>query len=362
MNHYTPSRLGSSATALIAVCWRREPLTRLRRILGGSQHIVDNPNQKVELLVSKQRNLLEMNAYLKLAKAVLSKSSQPLSAAEIMDAAYRLQLVPDHLYGRTQHKTLQARLSEDILYNRNDTTFARAAPGKFVLREKLDTSKTSGAEYIAPLRSYQLRKFDVLCAYKSEVAAAWRHDNDHVPLASVLRAFNRQLPLSRAERSPDVAHLRILVCIRNDDRVLTVNSHGDPSFGPGRSVGFLGYLKASDIDLFSQQEFGLNEASLRTLREQTGLSGLELGKLTACVALESLTCFSAFDVSPSDVSVVVITAYECKEPDQFMSQVPSHRQPRWACIPKEINDIDALEPLSKKMLISASPFIWQHPC
>ena len=237
-----------------------------------------------------------MNAYLKLAKAVLSKSSQPLSAAEIMDAAYRLQLVPDHLYGRTQHKTLHARLSEDLLYNRDDTTFARAAPGKFVLREKLGAAKALRTEYIAPLRSYQLRKFDVLCAYKSQVVGAWRNDRDHVPLISVLEAFNRQLPLSQAERSPELAHLRIMVCIRNDDQVLTVNSLGDPSFGPGRSFGFLGYLKASDIDLFSQRGFGLNEASFRTLREQIGLSELELAKLSIPSTSKSLTCFGAFDI------------------------------------------------------------------
>ena len=82
-----------------------------------------------------------MNSYLQIAQSVLQKSRQPLSAREILDAAYRLQLVPEHLFGKTQYKTLQARLSEDLLRNRKRTIFARTGPGRFVLREQLSKKK-----------------------------------------------------------------------------------------------------------------------------------------------------------------------------------------------------------------------------
>lgn len=53
----------------------------------------------------------------------------------IPDAAYRAEGVPDHLKGKTQHKTLQARLSEDILHQRNAALFYRIEPGMFFLGE-----------------------------------------------------------------------------------------------------------------------------------------------------------------------------------------------------------------------------------
>ena len=50
------------------------------------------------------------NAYLKLAEAILMECKMPLRSREILDLAYLRSLVPPHLHGPTQEKTLQARL------------------------------------------------------------------------------------------------------------------------------------------------------------------------------------------------------------------------------------------------------------
>lgn len=290
-----------------------------------------------------------MNSYLQLAEAVLKRTSQPLSASEILDAGYRLQLVPEHLFGKTQHKTLQARLAEDLLRNRASTVFARTGPGRFVLRKDLDFNEEAYQEYIAPLRSYQLKQFDVICADKAELQGVWRKQGEYVPLQSVVRAFKKQIPLLEAERSLELVHLRLLVTIKCLDRVLTINSQHDPSYGAGRSLGFFGYLKGVDIDLFSRDRFGLQQASFRTLEEQTGLNQQALEQLTEAIEFDAINCLKVMDNAQAKNSIAVLTAYECDEPEKFISHVPSHRSPRWARIPSEINDVGSLEPLSKQL-------------
>jgi hypothetical protein len=294
-----------------------------------------------------------MNSYLQLAEAVLKKTKQPLSASEILEAAYRLQLVPEHLFGKTQHKTLQARMSEDLLRNRERTAFARVAPGRFVLRSRLSITNQSSDEFIAPLRAYQLKKFDVICADREELESIWKDSESFVPLTSILAAFSKQVPLIEAEKSMQLVHLRLLVSIKSFGRVLTVNSQRDPSYGHGRSFGFLGYLKGVDIDLFSRDNLGLKEASCRTLQEQTGLPSQLVEQIIKTVELDAIDCLSLLDLSEAQSSVVLLTSFECDQPEEFASHIPAHRSPRWVRLPSEINDTDALEPLSQKIFASA---------
>ena len=61
-----------------------------------------------------------------------------MSARAILDIAHKAAVLPSHLYGSTQHKTLQARLSEDILHHRESSVFFRTEPGQFFLVELLD--------------------------------------------------------------------------------------------------------------------------------------------------------------------------------------------------------------------------------
>ncbi len=73
-----------------------------------------------------------------------------MSARAILKHAYSLEIAPYHLYGKTQHKTLQARLSEDILQRREHSLFFRTKPGQFFLREFL-TDTSIPAEYRQPI-------------------------------------------------------------------------------------------------------------------------------------------------------------------------------------------------------------------
>jgi hypothetical protein len=76
-----------------------------------------------------------MDAYLELARTVLRSAKRPMTAAAILETAYKARIVPAHLHGKTQQKTLQARLSVEILTHRDRSPFFRTEPGFFFLNE-----------------------------------------------------------------------------------------------------------------------------------------------------------------------------------------------------------------------------------
>src|SRR6266478_2341983 len=126
-----------------------------------------------------------MSSYLVIASKVLSEARQPLSATQILRAAYDLQIVPRDLYGKTQHKTLQARIAEDILHNRGQSEFVRTERGRFFLRSLLaepSVSRRFKGEYLAPNRSDQLKRFYVACIRRSTLRRIQNSQGSFVPL------------------------------------------------------------------------------------------------------------------------------------------------------------------------------------
>ena len=70
-----------------------------------------------------------MDSYLDLAANVLRELRRPLDARQMLKTAYQLSIVPRNLYGKTQHKTLHARLAEDIRKQPTRSAFVRTGPG-----------------------------------------------------------------------------------------------------------------------------------------------------------------------------------------------------------------------------------------
>ena len=81
----------------------------------------------------------------------------PMSTRQIMRVAYLEGLVPPHLHGHTQHKTLGARLSEDILTYKQKSRFFRTRPGRFFLRA-LMKDRTLPIEYRTPIVARRRRR------------------------------------------------------------------------------------------------------------------------------------------------------------------------------------------------------------
>ena len=106
------------------------------------------------------------DSYLELAERVLRAARKPLSSRQIIDLAFMYGMVPKHLYGATQYKTVGARLSEDILHYKKASKFFRNRPGRFFLREFI-RDKSLPLEYRTPIvasrRRRSLKTKNVLC-------------------------------------------------------------------------------------------------------------------------------------------------------------------------------------------------------
>jgi HB1, ASXL, restriction endonuclease HTH domain len=87
----------------------------------------------------------------------LAEARTPLPPREILRRGLSSGIVPNSLHGKTQHKTLQARLSEDILLRHERSVFFRTKPGYFFLREFLTDARIP-AEYRTPIVARRRRR------------------------------------------------------------------------------------------------------------------------------------------------------------------------------------------------------------
>src|ERR1019366_1359868 len=99
----------------------------------------------------------EQQTYLRVAEIVLGKSLVPLNAREIVERGIEQGLFGDHIMSRTPQKSMQARLSMDILNQEGTSRFVRTARGRFALRSSIDSSTKvisdeAPTEYVDHLR------------------------------------------------------------------------------------------------------------------------------------------------------------------------------------------------------------------
>jgi hypothetical protein len=116
----------------------------------------------------------EGQTYLRVAEIVLSEALSPLKAREIVERGIEQGLFGDHVMSRTPEKSMQARLSTDILSHGQNSRFARTSKGRFTLRSKLSIGRQgdgvpddNSVEYLAKRRNVpkvlRTPKEEVLC-------------------------------------------------------------------------------------------------------------------------------------------------------------------------------------------------------
>lgn len=196
-----------------------------------------------------------MDSYLDLAATVLRELRRPLDARQILKTAYQLSIVPRNLYGKTQYKTLHARIAEDIREGHARSAFVRTAPGRFFLRSFLSDPTIPGRykrEYPARPRADQLRNFSVLCFRKINAS-------DFPSRALLDRDAIDRIPLQTkhvSEVSSDAAYLflRTFIITQRLSHVAVRRSvHGfRDGLGSKLSFGCLGYIKSDDRTIVRQ--------------------------------------------------------------------------------------------------------------
>jgi HB1, ASXL, restriction endonuclease HTH domain len=294
-----------------------------------------------------------MDSYLDVAYQVLKHARRPMPAKAILETAIKAQILPEHLRGKTQHKTLQARLSEDILYNQPATQFFRTEPGIFFLcefqsdpnipekfKERFPARRrTRDLQKEAPLAisrsfltSWQKNgvklKFDHLFrAAEDENAVKYLFEIDYEKFATVWT-------FSLVRRKNSVLSYR--VGRYRDDREAFVNK---------RTIGFSGALTINNHSLFSIEDYGASDSALNVLLLDLDLSPQAFGGDTP--SKPEPVC--AFETNSDDGKAVLLLIYEWGCPEWFepTSRRLSLNEPCWLDLTVPTNNLDDFEPWSK---------------
>jgi hypothetical protein len=210
-----------------------------------------------------------LDSYLSVAQAALRLAKRPLTSREIVAVAYRNDLMPSQLFGRTQHKTVGARLSEDILSQRDRSLFYRNQPGKFFLREFLydpSVPETYRSPIVARRRQRELNKGPALAVSK-EVSKKFSSVRSYS--SSEIRNLIRNCDFHytdklREKRTSEDILVWSFVILQRDGEVLTYRHgryrEGRDSFIKRRSIGFFTPVVDRDHDLFDRGDHGIVES------------------------------------------------------------------------------------------------------
>ena len=287
--------------------------------------------------------------YLDIAEAVLRTARRPLSSRAIMHAAHRGGIVPTHLYGKAQHKTLHARLSEDILQHKLESRFFRTEPGLFFLSE-MRSDPTIPEAYKDPFHARR-RTRDL---FKPAALALDRDFLNSRPVEActwqdLLKSADRVGALKHLD--PRIANDRVVFVwafsvVRRKDEILSyrIGKYRDDrdAFANRKSIGFAEMVGFQDATLFSE-DMGVIDTGLNAV-----LSDLDLSR----------SAFSGEIVKPS-ISFAVIAVQASRDPIALCVlewRCPDWFEPtarrlslndlRWIDATHKPNDIAEFEPWS----------------
>ncbi len=233
--------------------------------------------------------------YLWAAERVLRKHGQPLRVREIVDYAHEEGLFTDEMHSRTPKKSMQARLSLDILKKGEQSIFSRAARGLFCLRESLnDTARIAPAlgdegtsrgpepiTYIATRRVPSPATERVLAIPKSHYERiltfqGLRRDDGRI-VSELVSGPRRYILRTEAEETDDHKQVVTYILVTHGAKVLSFRRgtfNRAAAFLRGSlCIGFGGHVSVADFTIFSSTDAGIRANAERELSEEVIVSG-----------------------------------------------------------------------------------------
>ena len=299
-----------------------------------------------------------MDAYLDIAITVLRSERRPLTPRAILAIAYQAGIVSHRLHGRTQDKTLGARLSEDLVQRSDRSLFFRPEPGKFFLREFLtDTSLPEEHRRPVPTR----RRFRELVmgealALDERVLARFGRDKpiDPEDILDLLQsdACKYEDPRHRSEGS---VFFRAFVCVQRGPQVLTYRlgryRENRDAFMHKRSIGFVSLVHDFEHTLFNRGDFGIVDSGVHAIKVDLDIPDVS-EEPEAEVCRGRLSHFIWISEQGGGDLLAVI-CYECPTWFEPTKRRLALNDVRWLDDPSSVNDVDDFDPWSQRVLLSA---------
>lgn len=298
-----------------------------------------------------------MDAYLQIAADVLSAERRPLSPKAILDLAYKKSIVPVHLHGKTQHKTLQARISEDIVSRREHSIFFRTQPGKFFLRKFLvDRSLPEEFRTVFPARR-RIRELinGPALAMDYSVLNAIAKKNIPIDPDLVLGALKEEKFCYEDPRTKNenLVFLRSFVCVYRGYDLLSyrVGRYRDDRdmFMSKRSVGFSTFVNIEDQTLFNLGTLGIVEAGVRATKID-----LDIPETSAIESLKVNLKYFIWSAknTESATDLLAVVDFECPSWFEPLKRRLALNDLCWLDSSKPVNDLSDFDPWSNLVLLS----------
>ena len=296
-----------------------------------------------------------MNAYLEIAVEVLRAARRPLRPRTILAEAHRAGLVPTNLYGKAQHKTLHARISEDIVKYHDGGRFFRTAPGQFFLREFLnDPSVPDEYRQLSPAR----RRIRELVRGP---ALAVPHEQLHKTAVSceaiaktkVLKLLKMQRHSYRdPKKASEAIFVRSFVCVCRDTNILSyrLGRYRDDrdTFMHKRSIGFSTLVHINEHTLFNVEDLGIVEAGIKATKIDLDIPTPP--PTAPDVELADLRGFILVTQPQSARALLAMISYTCPTWFEPVKRRLALNDLRWIDPEAGINNIDDFDPWSKAIL------------
>lgn len=295
------------------------------------------------------------DAYLNIAERVLLSHGAPLRPHEILELAYIHALTPNHLYGITQHKTLHARLSEDISKYRENSRFYRVAPGVFFLRSYIQNHQTRSSqiqEYMAPPRKKELKKERMLAINNEGILSKKEGEISITEIKNHLyKGFYNYYPYSEIQKDKSLISIYSFVIVYREDFVLSFRTGKfSPSTDPlrgQRSIGVGGAIFSNDVDMLFESLYGIISNGVSELSYAIGLPRRLAEKARYNNELQPWCGFFVPKSSRHSKVLHVIMGYECPIEFTPFKGALSVNDLRWINLKNPGNNIDDFDQTSQ---------------
>ena len=297
------------------------------------------------------------NTYLAIAAQILESERRPLSSRAILAEAYKSGIVPSNLHGKAQHRTLQARISEDIVSKRDHSLFFRTSPGKFFLRDFLSDPGIPSEfrkPFYAHRRLRELIRGPVLAIMSGcipELIDKTLSIDPSTVTRLLVRGVHSYINLKKSRE--DFFIVRPFVCVFKGPRILTyrVGRYRDDreSFLSKRSIGFSTLVSPNDHTLFNNRDAGIIDAGVRAAVIDLDLTGGtdNYDQLARKAVLQQFVLSRDNDGAGDLLAVISLKCPAWFEP--FRRRLALNDL-RWMDIRSQVNDTDDFDPWSKCIL------------
>ncbi len=302
---------------------------------------------------------MAMDSYLNIAEQVLRQIRRPLSPLQILRAAYEQGVAPAHLRGRTQHKTLGARLSEDILKQREGSRFYRTAPGKFLLRE-LAEDPSIPEELRRPIVARRRRRE---LAQKRSLAFDWDSLAETIKASvvvdssAVIQLINQgnfhYASSARDRPSDDVVVWAFMLVIKAGQVLSYRQGHyreDRDTFMHKRTIGFYTPVADQDLSLFDQSDHGIVSSGIKALATDLDLQEPSLWSVLAdCSQLRTFVYPSA----GASRDLLAVVSFACPDWLDPTSKRLAINDLEWLDLGTPPNHREDFDPWSQTILFDA---------